>query len=352
MAAKDMPPPRSFAPNPPSTGGEPLCIGLGGPPGSGKTFSALRLAEGFSRVRGGRPALIDTEAGRARKYHKDRIADGFDFDYFEFSPPFVPAHFLDAIKDAAKLNPSAIIVDNASDEHEGPGGVLEWHDRNVPNMGGNEWAAWNAPKASRRILTTGVQQIKIPIIMTFRARAKTTTKAGSKTPVKLGYVPIAGEELLGIMDLFCLLPSRSNGVAVWSSALAGEDFAIKLPHYLAGLIEQGAPINEDLGERLARWQLGKDAPPASGEARKRTPAEQVDAYIAGVNSCKTTADLDAYINGDERRVAWVASIREKFPALFDRLTEAERKRDFELTPREEVGDDAPQAEEGDNVFPA
>jgi hypothetical protein len=344
MAAKDMPPPRSFAVNPEADDGEPLCFGIGGPPGSGKTVSALRIATGIGRVRGGRPAVIDTEAGRARKYLRSpRNPNGFDFDYIQFSPPFVPAHFLDAIKEAAKLNPSAIIVDNASDEHEGPGGVLEWHDRMVPSMKGNEWAAWNVPKASRRVLTAGIQQIKIPIILTVRARPKTTTKPGTNTPVSLGYVPVAGDELLGIMDLFCLLPPKSNGVATWRSEKSGEDFAIKCPGYLRRYIQLGEPLSEDLGEALALWQAGRvdgdgnviRTTEASGEKRRRTPQEQVDAYVSGVNSCEDVEALLAY-QLDDRRTAWRETIKVNDVALWDQVVEAQSRRMSKLRPDDEV----------------
>jgi hypothetical protein len=346
---------RSFEVNPADDGSEPLCFGLGGPPGGGKTFSALRIADGMSRVRGGKPALIDTEAGRARKYHVSRNPEGFDFDYIPFSPPFRPENFLDAINAALALNPSCVIVDNASDEHEGPGGVLEWRDEEVARSGGNEWAAWKEPKKSRRVLTAGVQQIKVPIIMTFRARPKTTTPAGQRNPVALGYVPIAGDELLGIMDLFCLLPPRSNGVASWSSQKAGEDFAIKLPSFLAPFIRQGAPLDEALGEALARWQLGKAAPAATGGERRRlTPAQQVDAYVEGINGCKTLDELLDY-QRDERRTKWRDGIKAGDATLFDRIVEAQSRRFSELSPADEgglAGDRESDMADGDDKFPS
>lgn len=344
--------PRAFDVNPDDQSGEPLCIGLSGPPGGGKTVSALRIASGIARIRGGKPALIDTEAGRARKYLIERNPEGFAFDYIPFSPPFEPAMFLDAIHAAARLNPAAIIVDNASDEHEGPGGVLEWHDRNVPNMGGNEWAAWNAPKASRRILTSGIQQIKIPIIMTFRARPKTKTEAGSRNPVKLGYMPVAGDELLGIMDLTCLLPPRSNGVAVWTSDLAGEEFTIKLPNYLARYIRKGAPLDEDLGEALARWQRGEidQGTPANGNGnggpRKRTPQEMTDAYVTRVNGIKDLEALRTF-QLEEGTAKFIGGLKDKHPSLYDRVVEANSRRAGELQPREEE-----PAGEDDVQFPA
>lgn len=340
---------RSFPVNPTNQEGPPLCFGIGGPPGSGKTVSALRIGAGMGRVRGGKPALIDTEAGRALKYMiGPQNPNGFDFDYIPFAPPFKPESFMDAINAAAKLNPSAIIVDNASDEHEGPGGVLDWHDQNVESVGGNEWAAWNKPKASRRILTAGVQQIRIPIIMTFRARPKTVTQKnykGKEVPVKIGFVPIAGDELLGVMDLFCLLPPKSNGVAVWSSTLAGEDFAIKIPYFLARYIEQGAVLSEDLGETLALWQAGKvDASGAvirSGTAAKRSPEEMTDSFIAGINATEDLDDLREY-QTLQARVDWVAKLKAARPDLYDRIIEAQSRKFAALKPADEFitgGDD-------------
>src|ERR1035437_5127824 len=57
-------------------------IALVGSAGSGKTFSALRLATGI----GGKIVLIDTENKRSLKYSKK-----FTFDQLDFQPPFNPA---------------------------------------------------------------------------------------------------------------------------------------------------------------------------------------------------------------------------------------------------------------------
>ena len=46
----------------------PLLLGLVGPSGGGKTYSALRLARGFQKVTGGDIHFIDTEARRVFHY--------------------------------------------------------------------------------------------------------------------------------------------------------------------------------------------------------------------------------------------------------------------------------------------
>lgn len=357
---------REFAVADPATLPVPaLSFGLAGPPGGGKTKSALRIADGIARVRGGRPAVIETEPGRVAKYLRSaRNPNGHDFDLIPFLPPFVPEDFLSAIKVAEKLNPAAIIVDSMSDEHEGEGGVLDWHDREVPRSGGNEWAAWAKPKASRRKLINGIEHVRTPLILTFRAREKTRTEKKANrsgqmvdTPVNIGFSPIAPTEIVHALDLVCLLPPRANGVAVWSSAKAGEDFMIKIPEYLAGLIRQGEVLDESLGEALARWQKG-DVDPATGLPRasgngetKRTPAELTDAYIARVNGCEDKDELQA-LQLEERTARFLAGLKDKHPAQWDRAVEAASQRLHEI----DRGDESGQIDYGDSraddEFPA
>ena len=81
----------------------PLLIGLSGPPGGGKTFSALLLAMGIKQHRGGDVFVVDTESNRALAYapRKGEKADGkttFDFIHVPFSPPFPPDDFLAVIR--------------------------------------------------------------------------------------------------------------------------------------------------------------------------------------------------------------------------------------------------------------
>jgi len=112
----------------------PLLIGLGGPSGSGKTFSALRLATGMQRVTGGEIYFIDTEARRALHY-----AEQFNFRHVEFKAPFSPLDYLAAIEFCVKKAAGVVIVDSMSHEHEGPGGVLEWHEAELDRMAGDDY---------------------------------------------------------------------------------------------------------------------------------------------------------------------------------------------------------------------
>jgi hypothetical protein len=246
----------------------PLSIGLMGPPGGGKTYSALRLATGICRVRGGEPFVIDTERGRSLKY-----SGSFKFRRVAFDPPFSPDAYLDAIKHCVSRGAGAIVVDSMSDEHEGEGGVLDWHDKELDRMAGNDWskrervgqAAWIRPKSSRRALINGIGQIDTPLILCFRAREKVKqvkNDRGKMEPTNIGFQPIAPSEIVHQLDLNCLLPPRAEGVPVWKSEKVGEDFVIKLPEFLKPFISEGQPLSEEMGEAFARWASGENAPPA------------------------------------------------------------------------------------------
>lgn len=219
----------------------PLIIALEGPPGGGKTFSALRLAAGMARVTGGVPYVIDTEKGRSAKYQ-----DKFKFKHVAFDPPFRSPAFLEAIQYCVEDKAGAVIVDSMSDEHEG---MLEWHDEL-----GNHDSYFKRTKQARNKLCAGILQITTPIIMTFRAREKTKVveERGKTKAIPLGFTPIAASELVHCCDMVCLLPSRSDGVPVWRSDTAGEDFMLKLPLYLQPFIKEGQ-LDEPTGEALAKW---------------------------------------------------------------------------------------------------
>jgi len=241
---------RNFIAKPALRVDEPLLIGLVGPPGGGKTLSALRLAKGMQSVRGGPIRLIDTEGGRSRKY-----SDLVPFDITEMADGR-SNDFLDAVKAQLTDKPAAIIVDSMSDEHDA---YLAWHDEMVPKMGGNDWAAWAKPKAARKQLISGILKIKTPLIFTFRAREKTKQEqsGGRKTVINIGWQPVAPLEIVHTLDLTCILPPRADGVPVWHSDKIGEEFIIKLPNYLKPYIQEGKPLSEEMGAGFARWANGQ-----------------------------------------------------------------------------------------------
>ena len=71
--------------------GAHLLIQLYGPPRSGKTYTALRIARGMVGPKG-RIGVLDTESGRARLY-SDKVPGGFVVG--ELTPPYTPRRHRD-----------------------------------------------------------------------------------------------------------------------------------------------------------------------------------------------------------------------------------------------------------------
>ncbi|MGE4194691.1 MAG: AAA family ATPase [Pseudodesulfovibrio sp.] len=166
-----------------------LRLALQGPSGSGKTFSALTIARGVVGPEG-KIAVIDTEEGSASLY-----ADKFDFDVAELRPlparqqpgnkdNFHPANFVAMIKMAEDAGYDLIIIDSASHEWIGKGGVLEIHDA----MPGNSWTNWAKCNPMHDEFMQAILRSKAHIILTLRSKAAhvQSEKDGKKVIEKLG----------------------------------------------------------------------------------------------------------------------------------------------------------------------
>ena len=253
----------------------PLLIGLQGPPGGGKTYSALLLAKGIQVARPGPIRVIDTEGGRARKYSEE-----FEFETLELDAPRS-----DALQDALFAaitqdeRPSCIIIDTVSEEHEE---LLEWHDQEIDKLLDDHerqvqkqrdrvgMSAWRRPKGARRSLLKFLRKVRVPLIMTFRAEEKTKpikTQVENRNgdtrevavPTPLGYQPIAPAQIIHMMDLMCLLPLRAEGLPTWVTGNEYESFALKLPEFFKPLFAKPAKISPAQGTAMAVWALGQTA---------------------------------------------------------------------------------------------
>jgi len=252
---------RSFEDKPAVRQQVPLLIGLMGPSGGGKTFSALRLATGIQQVSGGDIFVIDTEARRALHY-----ADKFKFRHLEFNAPFGSLDYLAAIRHCVAKGGGTVIVDSMSHEHEGPGGLLDMHDQELTRMAGDDYAkrervkmlAWAKPKAARRQFINGLLQMNANFIFCFRAKetAKPVKKNGKTEVEGQGFMPIAGDEFVFEMTVNCLLLPRAGGVPTWQTDQPGERIMMKLPQQFMPLFEAREPLSEGLGAKLAEWAKG------------------------------------------------------------------------------------------------
>lgn len=260
-----------------------LLIGLAGGTGSGKTYTAMRLASGIA---GGKPfAVIDTEAGRAKHY-----ADQFMFDHGDLAAPFSPDAYAEAITVADKTGYSVIVVDSTSHVWAGDGGVLDMQEKELDRMAGDDWkkreackmAAWIKPKMAHKHMVQKLLQVRAHLILCFRAEEKIEMVRGKDGKMEIvkkqtatgldGWVPISEKNLPYELTASFLLMAAHPGIPL----------PIKLQQQHRALFPLDQPITEESGKAIAAWTAG-------GQPKKVTLTE----VIAAVDTMTDKASRDA-----------------------------------------------------------
>lgn len=226
----------------------PLLIGVAGGTGSGKTYSALRLARGIAGDQ--RFAIIDTENGRAKHY-----ADDFQFDVADLHAPFRPQAYSDAIQAADAAGYPVIVVDSMSHEWAGDGGCLDWHDELQGGDPKKNLSAWIEPKKQHKQMVTRLLQVKAHVILCFRAEPKVEA-VRENGQVKIiakpsltgldGWIPISEKMLPYELTASFLLMADAPGVPK----------PIKLQEQHRPLVPLDRPLDETVGAALAEWARG------------------------------------------------------------------------------------------------
>jgi hypothetical protein len=303
-----------------------LLIGLSGGTGSGKTYSAMRLAKGIA---GDRPfAVIDTEASRARHY-----ADQFRFDHGDLMPPFTPDAYANAIAAADAAKYPVIVVDSASHEWAGEGGVLEAQEAELYRMAKDDYnrreackmASWIKPKTAHKHMVQRLLQVRAHLILCFRAEPKIEMVKGSDGKWEIrekqsltglhGWMPICEKNLPFEMTASFLLMADRPGVP--------QPIKLQQQHRALFLLDQ--PITEACGAALAAWARGGVAgrdqrlgPAATSTAAADARSPVVD-WPARIAAAATPAALKAIGQELEAAKATVApaartALREQFKA--------------------------------------
>lgn len=169
-----------------------LRLAIFGAAGSGKTLSALLLADGLKKDC--KIAVVDTENGSAEIY-----ADRVDFDVINMSPPYTPDKYMDAVQTAEKNGYDVLILDTISAMWSGSGGLLDIKQRVEKRGNKNSFTAWAEvmPMYNRFIDT--LLQSNIHIIATMRSKAEYLIQkdehGGIKGIAKVGTTPIMKGEV-------------------------------------------------------------------------------------------------------------------------------------------------------------
>lgn len=190
-----------------------LKVALNGSAGSGKTTSALLIAHGLTNS-WDKVAVIDTENRSSELYVGMKVNDLTigEFNTIQISKPYSPEKYVQAIEMCLKENDiECIIIDSASHEWEGSGGILDIHN----NMAGNSFTNWGklTPRHNKFIET--IVNAPKHIIATFRSKSDyvMSEKNGKQVPEKVGLKAITREGVDYEFTLCFDIDIKHNAVA-------------------------------------------------------------------------------------------------------------------------------------------
>lgn len=153
-------------------------MSIQGPSGSGKTYGSLLIAYGLCNDLA-KVCVIDTENSSAELY-----SHLGDYNTLQLSAPFSPEQFIEAIKICESSGMEVIIIDSASHEWDGLGGILDIHAA-IP---GNSFTAWSKVTPRHNSFIQAMMQSSCHIITTVRSKQEyvLADKNGKQVPEKVG----------------------------------------------------------------------------------------------------------------------------------------------------------------------
>ncbi len=233
-------------------------LGLQGPSGSGKTFGALLIAYGLCN-NWQSIAVIDTEHNSASLY-----SHLGPFSTIQMDPPFTPELYCNAIRICERSGIEVIIIDSASHEWDGVGGILDIHGAMV----GNSFTNWSKVTPRHNLFIQTLLQTRCHVITTVRSKQEyvLSDKNGKLVPEKVGMKAVQRDGLDYELTTVFELDIKHNAVASKdrTSLFAGK------PEF---------KLSIDVGNKLRQWC---DA----GE-----PTTNVDQLIFQIDRAKSLDEL-------------------------------------------------------------
>lgn len=227
-------------------------IGIYAESGCGKTWSSLLLARGFVGPTG-KIAMLETEGGRGEVF-ADVLPGGYDV--CSMRETFSPENYGEALTAIEKTEPDALIIDSASHEWEGSGGVLAMAAQNEA-AGKKSMMVWQGPKlAHQRYFILRLLATPIPlVIVCMRAKypMKEVKVDGKKEWVRAEQVePVQSDGILYELMIHGWIDREHR---FRGTKYTRDD--------LKDIIKTGEPISIKTGEQLAAWAKGGEVHPAS-----------------------------------------------------------------------------------------
>jgi hypothetical protein len=228
-------------------------IALQGPGGSGKTKTALRMAEGLAA--GGAIGVVDTERGSALKYAP--VPGRPDIESHEFAHlPMAfcsPENLIAAVKAAEEARLAVLIIDSWSHFWAGKGGLLARVDEEAKKGGsGGKFTAWGPVNELEQEMLDALLGFPGHVIVTMRTKndyemeGKKVTKVGVKTVQREG----AEYEVDVVIDMIegtgTVTKTRYTGLSGVSVHHPGETLAETILEQLGQGVDAAQVIVDEL----------------------------------------------------------------------------------------------------------
>lgn len=231
-----------------------LRLALFGVSGSGKTYTALRIATGL----GGKIAVIDTERNSACKY-----SDRFDFDVCNATKPSIE-NLKMFIEEAKSYD--ILIIDSMT--HAWLELLQEVEKIAKTKFSGNTWSAWSEGTPKQMSLINALLDFPGHIIATMRTETNWTTTTNDKgkvVPVRVGEAPKQGKGIEYEFDMLMQISSEHDALVIKDRTGKFQDEVIPMP-------------DENFGKSLGEWlkegkKEEKKEPETVAECKSITPTE-------------------------------------------------------------------------------
>jgi len=253
-------------------------IGLYSESGCGKTWSSLMLARGFVGPLG-KIGMVETESGRGEAY-ADLLPGGYDV--LPIRNNFAPSEYGKALTAAEDAKLDALIIDSASHEWEGAGGVLAMAAANQA-AGKTGVLVWQQPKQEhQRHFMLRLMQTPIPLVIVCM-RAKYPMIEKKKPDGKKDWIR---SEVLE--------PKQSDDILfeMFVHGWIDREHRLHVTKYtrpdLCKVIIDGEPIRIETGRALAEWARGEQPssqpsqPQAAAAISAAAPSPPSQALTDGV----------------------------------------------------------------------
>lgn len=294
-------------------------IGLQSESGAGKTYTSLLLARGFVGA-AGKIVMIETESGRGEAYaDKTEYPEIGGYKIISLRDDFSPENYGLAIVAAEKYGADALIVDSASHEWAGKGGVLDMAAQREAD-GKKGMLIWQKPKIDhQRHFMLKFMQTPIPlVILNMRAKYPMIVQKG-KDPVRSTVLePIQAEDILFEMFVHGWIEKENH--AFHPTKVTAKS--------LRNVFVDGQPITLETGRKLAEWAKGGHQADTSPAPEKPEHVKIAEKIVKHINGASEPSLLRDYMSDDALQD--LTFIKEKSEATYSYVYAAFNKKIAEL----------------------